>query len=927
MSFEYYTTWWIKSKKNLEDLNNRDEAIRKKFKPINDRNLANNLIGGLYTKYSMLVQDLCACVDQMAHPQKRLSVKKLVDSACIRLNELNVELRKISLSEFHYIDGSLVELKLVPYDIEILHPCLFHHRPVDVEDLVQRVKNGEKIFEPPHLTEVLGQSKLQIDIPGPRSVIFTVESTKLEGNAETQNTNEEKRPEDKPVEEDQDDAENKSKKKRTKPKPQKSQVLVIEPEFIPEEVRKETEIEERLIQALKCIQTAERARQARTYCLEVNIRVERNKALRQAVAKKDEKPSILEITNKEAVQIQKIWKGYREREDLKFRERQRRLLIGMTEPSWRSTKDFEIFEANLQKRRDYRDERIREYIQAMRSEKTRIFRVVAPGLLEDIEDEIREWFHRWYIEAKTFDKYPPEEKGGTILVVRGETMTPLEYLEEYERKRREKVKAGGQAKLKAKKEKERKQKLEAEKRKKEAEKKRKEAEAKKKKKKKKPGDFEFEYGNTMSKALRDLGEEEFKKIWNDRNDFDNPEEKHYMDIITEQFCYETQLEVRKQADELMRLELELLERALAKDKHKKYKKKKKKKKRKKKKKGKKDITKDRMLEDLFQELINNGVIRQYPNARLDEFLGDFSYKNTELRALDFDPPAAILDVRQAITLNCIQPLGVETMKKPRSVLIVGPRQSGIHLLANAIFNHTRCVLFDLSPEVTAQIYPGKKGMTMLIHLVTKLSKILQPSVIFFDKAERIFYKKVPKDEKEMDPKRVGKKLIKGIVKTIQPQDRVLVLGITHSPWLAQGGKLKKAFDKFILIPRPDYGSVFSWWRNLLRPYHGIDRDFNFTSLATVTICQPYPVIQHIVNSVLTPRRIIQLKYKPLTQQELFEPFVSGQLDPVTDKEWKKYQKWYKRTPLGKERAVFNKWADSKREQEKQQQEKQQQRKR
>lgn len=64
----------------------------------------------------------------------------------------------------------------------------------------------------------------------------------------------------------------------------------------------------------------------------------------------------------------------------------------MTEPSWRSTKEAEVFEANLTRRRTYRDQKIREYIEAMDREKARILRVVAPGLLEDIEDEIREWY-------------------------------------------------------------------------------------------------------------------------------------------------------------------------------------------------------------------------------------------------------------------------------------------------------------------------------------------------------------------------------------------------------------------------------------------------------------------------------------------------------------------------------------------------------
>ncbi|KAF7270092.1 hypothetical protein GWI33_016918 [Rhynchophorus ferrugineus] len=907
MSFEFYTDWWIQSRKALDDLTQYDDAKRAKFKPITDRNVASALVGGLYTKYCMLVQDLCACVDQMAQPQKRIAVKKLVDSACVRLNEFNDELRKISLSEYHYIDGNLVELKLIPYDIEILHPCLFHHRPVNVEEMVRKIRNGEKIFEPPVPIVIKSSSVALLEgSKEPKSVMV------IEPDLENK---------EKPAEEVTEGAQLKIKSSTKAIRVKQPQSILLNP-LPPEEQNVDRQALERE-ESIKLIQTAERARQERLYYFEKNNAVKRKKELQQAAANKTAPKEIdPETKNQATIKIQKTWRGYQARDNLKFRENQRRLLIGMTEDSWRSKKEFEIFDANLDKRRQYRDERIKEYIEAIDKEKARILTVVAPGLLEDIEDEIREWFHRWYVEARTFDNYPPEEKGGTVLVVRGETLTPKEYIDEYERKRREMAKAGGKnaQKEKEKKEREKKAKAEAEKKKKEAEKKKKEAEAKKKKKKK-GGEFEYEYGETLSKQLRELGEDEFRRIWNERKDVDNPTEKYYLDLITDEKCYEVQLEVRKKADELMRLELEMLQEALAKDKNKKYKKKKQKKKRGKKK-GKKDLTADRLTEDLFQELVDNKIIRPYPAARLDDFKGDFSYKNTELRAMDFDPAAVLLDVRQAVTLNCIQPLGVETMKKPRSVLIVGPRQSGKHLLANAIFNHTQCVLFDLSPEVTAGIYPGAKGLTMLIHLVTKMAKILQPSIIFFDAAEKVFYKKVPKEEKDLDPKRVGKKLVKGIVKTIKPEDRILVLGISKAPWLAQAAKLKKAFDRAILIPRPDYGSVYMFWREFLTPYHQVDRDFNFTSLTTVTVYQPYSVIKSVVKKILTPRRIIQLKYKPLKAEELHEVFVQDQLEPITDKEWKKYTKWYGKTPLGKERSQFNKWADAKREQEKKQQEKQ-----
>lgn len=95
--------------------------------------------------------------------------------------------------------------------------------------------------------------------------------------------------------------------------------------------------------------------------------------------------------------------------------------------------------------------------------------------------------------------------------------------------------------------------------------------------------------------------------------------------------------------------------AQAKDK--KQKKKPAKKKKGKKKKGKKDITAHRTIEDLFQELYDNRVIRTYPAYTLKDFYGEYSYNNCELRAIDFDPLPAIGDIRQVVINNIILPLG------------------------------------------------------------------------------------------------------------------------------------------------------------------------------------------------------------------------------------------------------------------------------
>lgn len=67
-------------------------------------------------------------------------MRQLLNVATNRLCELNEELRKIDISEYHYIDGALIELKLVPQDVEILDPVLYYLRNCDLEELWTKIK-------------------------------------------------------------------------------------------------------------------------------------------------------------------------------------------------------------------------------------------------------------------------------------------------------------------------------------------------------------------------------------------------------------------------------------------------------------------------------------------------------------------------------------------------------------------------------------------------------------------------------------------------------------------------------------------------------------------------------------------------------------------------------------------------------------------
>lgn len=152
---------------------------------------------------------------------------------------------------------------------------------------------------------------------------------------------------------------------------------------------------------------------------------------------------------------------------------------------------------------------------------------------------------------------------------------------------------------------------------------------------------------------------------------------------------------------------------------------------------------------------------------LSDFIGDRSYHHPVPHNKDQDLPIFLGDVRQVIADNCIIPLLSpnlhQTTPHLKSILISGFKESGKNMLVHAICTEAGALLFDLTPSNIVGKYPGKSGLTMLVHLVLKVARSLQPAVIYMNNAERPFVKKIPKTD-ATDPKRLKKDLAK-IVKS------------------------------------------------------------------------------------------------------------------------------------------------------------------
>ncbi|KAI2663391.1 Dynein regulatory complex protein 11 [Labeo rohita] len=362
------------------------------------------------------------------------------------------------------------------------------------------------------------------------------------------------------------------------------------------------------------------------------------------------------------------------------------------------------------------------------------------------------------------------------------------------------------------------------------------------------------------------------EVWHNRDEKQNFLQRFDAQLVREEKRLEVEEELRVQVDELMRQELKNLKLVVDRDKGKKKKKvkkssKKKKKGRKtgkKKKKKEKDLTADRTIESLYEELVMEGFIIRSKNVKLSDYIGEYSYLGTTLRQADIEPMPSLSDVRQLIALYGVLPLGSQCVHERgpliRALLLTGPAGVGKKMLVHALCTETGANLFDLSPSTLAGKYPGKSGLQYLLHMVFKVARQLQPSVIWIGDAEKTFYKKVPKLEKE----------------TI-------------------------SCDILLHLFSPSFTVIQSLWKELLQAGGAqLGPKLDLSSLSKVTDGYTQGHILQAIQTVLNSHRLSQQTKRPLTAVEFIPPL--ARQDPVYKEEEEAYKAWYSRTPLGKKRA-------------------------
>uniref|UniRef100_G1KYI0 IQ motif containing with AAA domain 1 n=1 Tax=Anolis carolinensis TaxID=28377 RepID=G1KYI0_ANOCA len=606
-------------------------------------------------------------------------------------------------------------------------------------------------------------------------------------------------------------------------------------------------------EAIRAIQIAERARQGRlraTFMKQIYLEEKRERLARLHGIKG------LDLETA-AVCIQKYWRGYHQwKKTLKLREEEM-IFLGMTQPLHFHKPSPSLLRAqkvdNL--RCEIQDKHESDFQEALVTIKERVKEVEGPDIKESLQDQIRQWFIECRHVTGRFPDYPDEQQGGSAALF--SEKTPEEVAAELAAKEEEEKKKKGKRKGK--------------KEKKEKGKKKKKGKGKEEKKPKKKGEknkkpFSFPSVSFLLSWLID--------VWQNRDEAWNFSQEYDPELIKEEKRKEVEEEIRVQVDELMRQELKNLKLVVDREIEKKGKK------------GKRGKVKHflkkrslylifvslcRTIDSLYQELVEERILIKPKKVKLSDYVGEYSYLGTTLRQVNVEPMPSLTDVKQLIALYGILPLGSQSVheKAPlvKTLLLAGPVGVGKKMLIHALCTETGANLFNLSASNIAGKYPGKAGLQMMLHMVFKVAKQLQPSVIWIGDTEKTFYKKVPKAEKEIQPKRLKKQLAKRL-KTLKIEDRVLIVGTTQRPFDADLRPLCKVYKKIILVPRPDYASRFVLWKYFIRQNSGVfSKQLNISCLAQVSDGYTQGQLLNAVQAVLTERRLMQLNKKPLVAAE------------------------------------------------------------
>ncbi|XP_043508680.1 IQ and AAA domain-containing protein 1-like [Frieseomelitta varia] len=820
MSYAYYTDLWLITRNDLDKLIELDRKLQQQTRT-RTRQDGLNLLLPTYLRYRNLVKRLIVCHDQMVQTQKRDLIKRVLDCAVGRMLEYKKEIVNLDCSDYQWPDDFMNQLKYTPDDVEILVSA-------SSKDVIeQRRERIQKLMEDAHkITEEIESKE--------HSVMEITEATES----------------------------------AIKLRRRRVREIISEPLPVQERIRTSREIaEETMRAAILLIQSHERARIGRCVGIDAQRMHNYNKKVEMGfiVPKKLHKSTY----ENAAETIQRAWRIHVARKKMRNRNERTEELLGIAIPSWKSQDVFKKDRENFQKKLTLMPGFANEIIKATEKERARLWKIRGPGLMEDITDEIREWFIMWYNDVGHFDAYPVAHLGGSVLIATGQTLTPQEYLAEKMIKETAKAPTITRAR---------------------------------------PKEKEPWIRQTKTFSLLNEANQDFINNWSFRHRTNEYREEIYHDLIKDKLCYELQLEMRKIVDELMRLELKKLNAALTKD----YKADKRtlviptEKKRRARKEKEQRVPSGESVENNFKELVRANIIKDYPKTFLNDWIGDLSYQNYEAAREARNYNHRMGEVRQIVMDYCVLPLSSREIHQVapliRAVCIYGLARHGKNFLVNAICSEVGALLFDMTPTVLVDKYMGRKNERKLMNMISEIARAYAPSVIFIDNSEKLWSRTLSEEDRQLKPKRFARYYPR-LVKSIKRGDQILFLTTSSEPYKATRPFIR-IHDKFIMIPLTDYNTLYMFYKDLLMKYHGVNRDIDISTMAKMSVGIPLEFIKNTVDNVLNLRRRISLKFKPLAVSEIMDEVLK--YEPPRAKTLSELAKFENRTPLARKRAGLRK---------------------
>ncbi|KAJ7417725.1 IQ motif containing with AAA domain 1 [Willisornis vidua] len=414
---------------------------------------------------------------------------------------------------------------------------------------------------------------------------------------------------------------------------------------------------------------------------------------------------------------------------------------------------------------------------------------------------------------------------------------------------------------------------------------------------KKAEDEGWKMGSSNFLSVLEEGSTRYKVFWQNRDEGLDFLQDHDPELIKEGQREEVEEEIRVQVDGLMEEKLRNLkvhvdgEKVGAQKKGGKAEKAGKASSKKKIPELERDLTPDRTVDSLYQELAEGGLLIKAKAVNLSDYIGHWGSLRKGLHGTGTQPLPSPPAVRQLVALYGILPLGSQMVHENaplvKSLLLAGPAGVGKRMLVHAICTETGANLFNLTPSNIAGKYPGKEGLLMMLHMILKVGKHLQPSVLWIGDTEKLFSKAAPKGEEEVsgsfipeqvDSKCLGK-MLPQLLKAVKAEDRLLLVGTSARPFKANLGPFCKVYQKIILIPRPDYLSRFgkylnsSWWALLfrIRVYclngGALSSLESLSWLARLSDGFTQGHILEVVQTVLSELKLLQMPRKPLRTVE------------------------------------------------------------